>query len=1007
MKEVMKRSILLLMSASLIAGLLLLAHVGGVARAQESVEQTVLCFRRGADAYCAPHSLTPAGDLTGRLQRVLEALVAGPTPEEQAAGVWSAIPQEAKLTKVTVEGARVSVYLVLPETYLKDTFNPLLSDQLVEQIVKTLHSFRSELMIAARVRQGSLDDRLIVHVLARDPWDPSQPFRDLSYFLFEPPLEHKPGGQPPKQTSPPRDARPESLVSDTPGLLSGKTVYVSAGHGWYWHAGYESWLTQRPIWEDLVEDFNNAEVVNQYLLPYLYNAGADVWTVRERDLTTHEFTVTLDAPGYGQAGEWLEPAEPITGSTLILPWRSAAVAATATATATWTFTPTQTTRYAVYAWYAHGPDRAPDARYQIVHAGGVTEQQVDQTTHGLTWRYLGTYPFYGDQPASVRLVNVSAVAGRIVSAGAVRIGGGIGSEPGDGDPPSPGASGRPRWEEASRYWAKSQGAPPSVYDPSSSDLNDDVTARPRYAEWEKPAGEDAVFVSWHTNGSWYHNARGTESYIYDGTWGGIWTPGSDLLQYFLHSTLVEDIRAAWDPNWADGGMLADNFGEVRLLETMPGVLMEIAYHDMEDEAQALLDPRFAQLSARAIYRGIVRYFAHRDAVAPVFLPEPPEGLAVRSDGPEEITLTWLPSPTDGDGPLGDPATGYRIYTSPDGFAWGNPVSVTGTSYVLDGLRPGQLVFVRITAANTGGESLPTPTLAARVAEAGRATVLLVEAFGRNDRSFATWQDDGVSIEDTADTGWSLRLFADRTNRRDYIIQHGMTITRPFDSATRNMIIVLFAAGATTTPPVDLNRYAIVDWMAGKESSAEERIPVDAPETALSPAEQTLLATFIERGGSLFISGSEIGLDLAQRGKGADFYQYTLKAYYQGSNAFKRNWGIYPNLVMPTSGGLFDGLDIFRFDGGTQGTYDAERVDYFLPLPEDFRAASALLYQAGIGHAGMTWASGDCSRLVYFAFPFETIYPAETRQAVMSRVMDFLGPCGSRQTMYLPLMSLGE
>ena len=97
------------------------------------------------------------------------------------------------------------------------------------------------------------------------------------------------------------------------GSLAGKSVYISAGHGWYWNTESEEWLTQRPVWEELVEDFNNAEVVNQYLLPYLYNAGADVWPVRERDLSAHEITITVGSPDYHQIGEWLEPTQSITG----------------------------------------------------------------------------------------------------------------------------------------------------------------------------------------------------------------------------------------------------------------------------------------------------------------------------------------------------------------------------------------------------------------------------------------------------------------------------------------------------------------------------------------------------------------------------------------------------------------------------------------------------------------------------------------------------------------------
>ncbi|MFQ5859644.1 MAG: hypothetical protein ACE5LU_28945, partial [Anaerolineae bacterium] len=187
------------------------------------------------------------------------------------------------------------------------------------------------------------------------------------------------------------------------------------------------------------------------------------------------------------------------------------------------------------------------------------------------------------------------------------------------------------------------------------------------------------------------------------------------------------------------------------------------------------------------------------------------------------------------------------------------------------------------------------------------------------------------------------------------------------------------------------------------------IPVGASTIALNSDEQALLTAYLKRGGSLFISGAEIGLDLVQRDKGPAFYRDVLKAYYQGSNAFKRNVRPYPNRILPTPGGLFDGLDIFRFDDGTHGTYDADRVDYFLPLPEDRRAKSALLYQAGIGHAGLTWDSGGCARLVYFAFPFETIYPAEVRRAVMTRVMNYLGTCGPppQHVIYLPLVSHGE
>ena len=992
------RRLTLFFSTILLAGLLLIIGVWSIAHAQPPVTDTPVCFRRGGDIYCVERSLLAGSDVVEQLQAALNALIAGPTAEERADGLWSAIPTDGvELVQLTVEGMRVSVYLSLPEVFLTQEFNPLLSDQIIEQIVKTIQPFRAELVAAAGIPDGSPDDRLIVHVLAQDPAVPTRPFRDLSDFLFESPLAQKSD----------EDAGTDTpLQTDATGFLAGKMVYVSAGHGWYWNPTQGDWFTQRPVWENLVEDFNNAEVINQYLLPYLYNAGAEVWTVRERDLNTAELTVTVEMLAYTEIGSWFTSTEPV--SDTIFPWhesvRYASVdTTTSTAIAAWTFTPTQQGNYAVYVWYTSGPDRAPDAHYLIAHAGGLSERRIDQTAHGQTWRYLGTYPFYADQPASVSLANDSTVTGRVVTAGAVRVGGGIGSELGGWFTNSPGPSERPRWEEASRYWAMFQGAPPSVYAPFSIpyggdyDMWDDVTARPRYAEWEKPAGEDAVFISWHTNGSLNHTVRGTESYIYDGTYGGMWSPGSDILQYFIHTTLVEDIRAAWDPDWVDWGMLADNFGEVRLLSTMPGVLLEIAFHDDPEDTRALLDPRFAQLTAQAVYRGIVRYFAHQDDVAPVFLPSPPTGLAMRNSGPDEVTLTWLPSPT------GDAATSYRVYTSPDGFAWDNGVAVTNTTHTLTGLAPAQLIFARVTGANAGGESLPTPTLGVRASADGQAHILLVEAYGRNDGSNDVWQDDGVSIEDTAETGPSLRLYAHRANRQDYVIQHGTAITLPFDSVTRSMLPTGIAAA------VRLHDYAVVDWMAGEESSSVESIPISAPEIALTPAEQNLLADFLAQGGSLLISGSEIGLDLVLREHGPGFYTDVLKAYYQGSDAFKRNYQPYPNLVMATPGGIFDGLDIFAFDNGAGDTYYADRVDYFLPSLDDPRAQSALIYHAGIGHAALTWDSGQCARLVYMAFPFETIYSAQTRDAVMARIMDFLTACEPQSAthVYLPIVVKGH
>jgi len=75
------------------------------------------------------------------------------------------------------------------------------------------------------------------------------------------------------------------------GNLSGKTVWLSPGHGWLYYTSVNGYTTQRGETNDMVEDFGTIEGINYYLLKYLWNAGANIWSVRERDVNTNEVVV--------------------------------------------------------------------------------------------------------------------------------------------------------------------------------------------------------------------------------------------------------------------------------------------------------------------------------------------------------------------------------------------------------------------------------------------------------------------------------------------------------------------------------------------------------------------------------------------------------------------------------------------------------------------------------------------------------------------------------------------
>jgi len=218
-------------------------------------------------------------------------------------------------------------------------------------------------------------------------------------------------------------------------------------------------------------------------------------------------------------------------------------------------------------------------------------------------------------------------------------------------------------------------------------------------------------------------------------------------------------------------------------------------------------------------------------------------------------------------------------------------------------------------------------------------------------------------------GYNLRMFLDRMNARNYVIQHGQALTLPFDSASNE---------AVRDGDVSLADYRLVDWMLGEES---------APDQTLDPTERALLQAYLDGCGALFLSGTEVGWHLDGLGADPNFYRTVLRAQYIADDA-----GTY--VVTPTAGSIFAGMPPFRFDA--PGMYDPDYPDVISPTAG---AVAALAYVGGAGGTAAVQYADGCQRLVYFAFPFETIDPS-ARSAVMARVVSFLV---ARPRVYLPLV----
>lgn len=727
------------------------------------------------------------------------------------------------------------------------------------------------------------------------------------------------------------------------GQLTNKTVWLSAGHGWIYR--HNRWKTQRKNNYGVVEDFGSIEAVNYYLLKYLENAGANVWTVRERDMNVNEVIVDDESSGFSMKGYWAKS----TSKGYNRNYRYIYSSSKATAAAIYTPNIPESGWYWVSTRYRSGNNRTKEARYIVQHAGGETMVTVNQETHGSTWVYLGQFYFEKGNQGKVILTNQSSDINQAVIADAIRFGGGKSSIPDKVG----GLSGEPRFEEGALYYTKFQG-----YNYGTSD----VSVRPRYAEWELAKGtwterNNACYISWHTNAG-RGSGTGTETFIYNGNY----TKGSPSLRKYIHQELISDIRAEWNPSWRDRGMKSANFGELRNLKTMPGALIEIAFHDHKDDVEALKTPKFRQLTARAVYQGIVRYYAAKSGKKPVFLPEPPTHLMGKSSNDGSITLNWKAPAFGGAG--GHAATGYKVYVSTHGKAFADAISVKGTTYTLKNAKPGLTYYFKVTATNAGGESFETPIVSVRppAKEGKKVDFLIVDGFDRLDKFAAISQYDGSYL------GTTKRLFIDRMNNYDYAVYHAKALEKAgysFDGATNEAV---YDKMITLTP------YKAVDWFLGEESSEDN---------SLNAEEREIVKTYLRGGGALMISGAEHAYELSRMPQGKDpvFFRNYLKSAYYADDAKTYQF-------KGTSGSIMGNLDGDFSD--QKGIYDVDFPDVLVPYGG---GKTILKYSGGRGGSAAVAYSGRDFKVINFGFPLESIPNEVLRNEIFSRSARFLVPDG--------------
>ena len=169
----------------------------------------------------------------------------------------------------------------------------------------------------------------------------------------------------------------------------------------------------------------------------------------------------------------------------------------------------------------------------------------------------------------------------------------------------------------------------------------------------------------------------------------------------------------------------------------------------------------------------------------------------------------------------------------------------------------------------------------------------------------------------------------------------------------------------------MSDYDCVLWFCGDESVSDETFSFD---------EQNKVKTYLENGGKLFVSGSEIGYDLSASGSSTDraFYNDYLKTKYIGDDSNDLS-------VYGVSDTRFQ--DIGFTYGGPSAVYEEDYPDLIYKING---SEIILLYskyaRAGIAYIGPFGTSIDTGAVVSFGFPFETIEDPAKRDTVLGLII---------------------
>lgn len=860
-----------------------------------------------------------------------------------------------------------------------------------------------------------------------------------------------------------KSPRPEPIVRNISSKnnpangLSGKNILLWHSHGWYYNNKLERWEWQRPRLFQSVEDLIPMSFTLPYIIPMLENAGANVFVPRERDIQTNEVVIDNDSPANnitqsrftiydGERLSWQKGNEPAFGLGN-LPYKEnenpfklgnhvyTYSNLSGDARCEWIPEIPQTGEYAVYISYKHSKESVSDAHYIIHHLGGQTEFEVNQQIGGSTWIYLGKFKFkegFNPRIGKVVLTNKSKESGGIVSADAVRFGGGMGIVERNGM-----TSGRPKFAEGARYWLQYAGMPDTLvysFNQNENDYNDDYQSRAEYGNYlyGAPYGPNKnrnskglgipidLSLAFHTDAgiSRSDTTIGTLS-IYSLTSNDsqfVFPDGMSRLANrdiadIIQTQIVDDLKNKYDIIWTRRDLREARYSE-SVRPNFPSLLLELLSHQNFLDMKYVLDPRFRFDVSRSIYKGMLRFISSQYNFNYVVQPLPVTHFSTEFDKNGNVILKWKPQ-ADPLEPTAFPAK-YILYTRIDNAGFDNGILIDENSFIRK-IDKNKIYSFKVTAVNDGGESFPSEILSVCKTDNDKSPIMIVNGFDRiappatvEDTSFigfTNFLDAGVP--DKYDINFTGAQYDYNPNspyisndapghgasNADYEtkIISGNTFDFPYvhGQSIKNAGYSFLSCSdeAVMDGLIDLKKYKMIDLILGEEKKTKWQKPyadsVNGIQFEAIPAKlQKQLKEFLNSGKNLFVSGAYVGSDLFSNGdeQSTDFAKNILRFNLVTDHAAKTGE------IFPTRSSFLRNMFGFKFNTELNDSiYAVEAPDAIAPLngAETILRYKENQFSAGIGYKGNYG-------VVIFGFPFETITQLEVRNDIMKAIIKYFG-----------------